>query len=77
MRLAGYATCRGEYESSAWGVSAPVLDQVGRLLAVLSIWGPGTRVTVASFDVLGPVVAEAASTLWSAPAQSIGRSSSA
>lgn len=65
VRRRGYATCSGEYEASAWGVSAPVLDQAGRLLAVLSIWGPGTRVTTALFDVLGPVVAEAASTLWS------------
>lgn len=79
VRRSGYATCRGEYETSAWGVSAPVLDAAGRLLAVLSIWGPGTRVTTASFDVLGPVVVEAASTVWprGRPDQSRGRSSSA
>jgi DNA-binding IclR family transcriptional regulator len=52
----GFATCRGEYEASAWGVSAPVVDSAGRLLAVLSIWGPGTRVTDARLDVLGPLV---------------------
>jgi DNA-binding IclR family transcriptional regulator len=40
VRLRGYATCRGEYESSAWGVSAPVVDRSGRLVAVLSIWVP-------------------------------------
>jgi DNA-binding IclR family transcriptional regulator len=56
VRLRGYATCKGEYEASAWGVSAPVLDRADRLVAVLSIWGPGTRVTEARFEVLGPLV---------------------
>jgi DNA-binding IclR family transcriptional regulator len=59
----GFATCRGEYEASAWGVSAPVVDSAGRLLAVLSIWGPGTRVTDARLDVLGPLVHSAAGML--------------
>jgi DNA-binding IclR family transcriptional regulator len=62
-RANGFATCRGEYEASAWGVSAPVVDSAGRLLAVLSIWGPGTRVTDARLEVLGPLVAAAAATL--------------
>ena len=63
VRLRGYATCRGEYEPSAWGVSAPVVDNTGRLVAVLSIWGPGTRVTEARFEVLGPLVHTTAATL--------------
>lgn len=63
VRLRGFAICRGEYEASAWGVSSPVLDAAGRLVAVLSIWGPGTRVTDARFEVLGPLVHEAAATL--------------
>jgi DNA-binding IclR family transcriptional regulator len=63
VRLRGFATCEGEYEASAWGVSAPVLDHEGRLLAVLSIWGPASRVTEARFQVLGPLVRRAASTL--------------
>jgi DNA-binding IclR family transcriptional regulator len=62
-RLHGFATCRGEYEASAWGVSAPVVDSAGRLLAVLSIWGPGTRLTEERFEVLGPLVHKAAATL--------------
>jgi DNA-binding IclR family transcriptional regulator len=65
VRRDGYATCRGEYEASAWGVSAPVLDSAGRLVAVLSIWGPGTRVDEARFEVLGPLVQKAAATLLS------------
>jgi DNA-binding IclR family transcriptional regulator len=63
VRLRGYATCTGEYESSAWGVSAPVVDRSGRLVAVLSIWGPGSRVTEERFDVLGPLVHTAAASL--------------
>jgi DNA-binding IclR family transcriptional regulator len=63
VRLRGFATCLGEYETSAWGVSAPVQDRSGRLLAVLSIWGPGSRVTQERFEVLGPLVQETAATL--------------
>lgn len=56
----GYAICRGEYDESAWGVSAPVLDAEGRTLAVLSIWGPGNRVGDAQLHPLGALVLEAA-----------------
>lgn len=63
VRLRGFASCRGEYEPSAWGVSAPVVDSAGRLVAVLSIWGPGTRVTDERLEVLGPLVHTTAATL--------------
>ena len=63
VRRRGYATCRGEYEPSAWGVSAPVVDNAGRLVAVLSIWGPGTRVTEERLEVLGPLVHSTVATL--------------
>lgn len=56
----GYGVCRGEYEDSAYGVSAPVLDSGGRPLAVLSIWGPRGRLTEARFDALGHVARDAA-----------------
>jgi DNA-binding IclR family transcriptional regulator len=59
-RERGYGVCRGEYEASAWGVSAPVLDTAGRPLAVLSIWGPASRVTEARFDALGTLARDAA-----------------
>ena len=52
--------CRGEYESSAWSVSAPVLDSSGRTLAVLSTWGPANRVPEARFDALGELASDAA-----------------
>lgn len=59
-RRQGYAVCRGEFDESAWGVSAPVLDGGGRLLAVLSIWGPRDRVPESRFAALGEVVSDAA-----------------
>jgi DNA-binding IclR family transcriptional regulator len=59
-RERGYATCRGEFDVSAWGVSAPVLDRTGRLLAVLSIWGPPPRVVPERFPALGAITIEAA-----------------
>jgi DNA-binding IclR family transcriptional regulator len=68
VRAVGYATCRGELDTSAWGVSAPVfdgksLDGAGRLVAMLSIWGPGTRLTDRRLDGLGPLVRTTAATL--------------
>lgn len=59
----GYAVCRGEFEESAYGVSAPVLDRAGRPLAVLSIWGPGHRLTEDRFTELGELAADAAARL--------------
>ncbi len=59
-RERGYATCRGEFDASAWGVSAPVLDAGGRLLAVLSVWGPPVRVTPERFAALGAAATAAA-----------------
>ena len=56
----GYATCYGEFDVSAWGVSAPVLDRTGQLLAVLSIWGPQPRVAAERFPILGATAVEAA-----------------
>ncbi len=60
IRERGYATCRGEFDASAWGVSAPVLDPAGRLLAVLSVWGPPDRVSAERFVALGASVQRAA-----------------
>jgi DNA-binding IclR family transcriptional regulator len=60
VRERGYADCRGEFESLAWGVSAPVLDAAGRPVAVVSIWGPGERVTPDRFPALGTLAIEGA-----------------
>ncbi|MFT4085253.1 MAG: IclR family transcriptional regulator [Nocardioides sp.] len=59
-RRRGYGTCRGEFEESAYGVSAPVLDAGGHPIALLSIWGPRERLTPDRFDVLGEIAREAA-----------------
>jgi DNA-binding IclR family transcriptional regulator len=56
----GYATCSGEFDTSAWGVAAPVLAHSGRLLAVLSVWGPPDRVDTPRFPELAAAVMRAA-----------------
>jgi DNA-binding IclR family transcriptional regulator len=60
IRERGYAVCRGEFESLAWGVSAPVLDLAGRPVAVVSVWGPSERLTNARFAPLGELTIAAA-----------------
>jgi DNA-binding IclR family transcriptional regulator len=62
-RERGFAVCQGEFEESAWGVSAPVLDVAGRPVAVLSIWGPPERITAKRFDSLGDVAVAGAEEL--------------
>ncbi len=62
-RERGYSECRGEFDESAWGVSAPVLDAVGRPVAVISIWGPPERVTAKRFAALGRLVVTGADEL--------------
>ena len=59
-RERGYAVCRGEFESTAWGVSAPVLDVAGRPLAIVSVWGPSERLTEDRFEELGKLAVAAA-----------------
>jgi DNA-binding IclR family transcriptional regulator len=60
VRRQGYSTCDGEYDPAACGVSAPVLDPAGRLLAIVSVWGPPPRVAPNRFPVLGALTMEAA-----------------
>lgn len=62
-RERGYSECWGEFDESAWGVSAPVLDAAGRPAAVISIWGPPERVTAKRFPVLGRLVVAGAEEL--------------
>jgi DNA-binding IclR family transcriptional regulator len=63
IRSQGYAVCRGEFETSAWGVSAPVLDLGGRPVAVVSLWGPSERLTEDRFAVLGEIAIEGAAAI--------------
>ena len=62
-RERGYAVCRGEFESSAWGVSAPILDAAGRPVAVVSVWGPSERLTEDRFPALGKLAVAAAAAI--------------
>jgi DNA-binding IclR family transcriptional regulator len=59
-RQRGYCTCDGEFDLGACGVSAPVLDSAGHLLAVVSVWGPPPRVAPDRFPHLGALTMEAA-----------------
>ncbi len=63
IRRQGYAECRGEFESTAWGVSAPVLDGAGRPVAVVSLWGPGDRLTADRFEPLGAIAIRGATAI--------------
>jgi DNA-binding IclR family transcriptional regulator len=65
-RANGYSVCRGEYDTAAWGVSAPVLDGLDRPRAILSIWGPAGRLTEDRFAALGSLAASAAAALRAA-----------
>lgn len=62
IRARGYGTCRGEFEAQLFGVSAPVLDGT-RPVAVVSIWGPGDRITPDRFPELGALAVQAAAEL--------------
>jgi DNA-binding IclR family transcriptional regulator len=62
-RTRGYGVCRGEYEATAFGVSAPVLNAAGEPVAVVSIWGPEGRVGDERFEALGRLALEAARSL--------------
>jgi DNA-binding IclR family transcriptional regulator len=62
IRTRGYGTCSGEFEAQLYGVSAPVLDG-SRPVAVVSIWGPGDRITPDRFPRLGELAMAAADEL--------------
>jgi DNA-binding IclR family transcriptional regulator len=67
-RQRGYGFCVGELEPTLNGVSAPVLDERGRPLAVLSVWGPRDRVPPERFAELGRLTVSAAAEVAAAVA---------
>jgi DNA-binding IclR family transcriptional regulator len=56
----GFATCSGELADREYGVSAAVVDTLGRPLAVVGVWGPAERLPTARFEELGARVARVA-----------------
>ncbi|MGB3685396.1 MAG: IclR family transcriptional regulator [Ornithinimicrobium sp.] len=66
-RTRGYGVSPGELEESLYGVSAPVLDRRGRPFAVVSIWGPRSRVPASRFPELGALAREAALQIAGSP----------
>ena len=72
VRKRGFAVCRGEFETTAWGVSAPVLDLSRRPVAVVSVWGPGERLTEDRFEPLGMIAVQAAAAISGRAASDAG-----
>ena len=66
-RERAFAVCRGEYESTAWGVSAPVLDAAGLPVAIVSVWGPSERLTEQRFEALGAIAVAGAQEIAGRP----------
>jgi DNA-binding IclR family transcriptional regulator len=60
VRRRGHATSRGELEPALWGVSAPVLDERERPVAVVSVWGVESRIRERGFGALGEAAAATA-----------------
>ena len=56
----GYAVCAGELEESLFGVSAAVLTEQRRPLAIVSVWGPEHRVPRERLPEIGRMTHEAA-----------------
>ena len=60
VRRDGYSVCVGELEESLFGVSAAVLSEQGRPVAIVSVWGPGHRVTRERLPAIGRRTRQAA-----------------
>jgi DNA-binding IclR family transcriptional regulator len=60
VRPDGYAICVGELEESLFGVSAAVLTEQGRPLAIVSVWGPEHRVPRERLPAVGELTRAAA-----------------
>jgi DNA-binding IclR family transcriptional regulator len=60
VRRDGYSVCVGELEEALVGASAPVLNQHGRPIAVVSVWGSEHRMPHASRPRVGRRTMQAA-----------------
>ena len=66
VRRDGIATSIGDHELGVNGVSAPVLDDAGRLIAAVSVTGPDVRLGEARIAQVAPLVRDAAGRLQDA-----------
>jgi DNA-binding IclR family transcriptional regulator len=60
VRRRGHAVSRGELERALWGVSAAALDARERPAAVVSVWGPESRIRARRLRWLGEAAASSA-----------------
>ena len=60
IRAAGFATNRGEWRASVWGVAAPVHGPDGAVIAAVGVSGPAERLRGARLKALGADVVSAA-----------------
>ena len=63
VRRRGHSVSRGELEPALWGVSAAARDARGRPAAVVSVWGPESRIRDKGFGRLGEATTAAADAL--------------
>jgi DNA-binding IclR family transcriptional regulator len=66
VRARGIATSIGDHELGVNGVSAPIHDRAGRLVAAVSVTGPDVRLGEARIDQIEPLVRDAAARLTEA-----------
>jgi DNA-binding IclR family transcriptional regulator len=65
IRRDGYSVCAGELEETLYGVSAPVLNERQRPIAIVSVWGPQHRVPAERLPELGRQAQRAAEAIES------------
>ena len=61
VRREGYSICVGELEDTLYGVSAAVLNERERPVAIISVWGPEHRVARDRLPEIGQLAVRAAS----------------
>jgi DNA-binding IclR family transcriptional regulator len=60
VRRDGYSICVGELEETLWGVSAAVLNERERPVAIVTVWGPQHRVSRERLPEIGGYAVRAA-----------------
>lgn len=63
VRRKGYAVNRGEWSGGVRGVAAPIFDAGGRVIAAISVGGPGERMGEAAVRRIAPLVMAAAASV--------------